>query len=197
MIVVVVVVVAALFSSLVLDLLGDWPLTPSPLFVRSLPPSQDHISDEASFGETLFTAFKTQFELLRDGDRFFYLNDPELIQVLDILGLTLADFENIKLSNIILMNTEVEEIQDNVFIADTTLSDPCMSPPPPVESPPPESVIASEMPPPPLSPPPSESSPAVEETDGSATAQGWVSGVRANERTNERTNERSIDRLPD
>lgn len=119
---------------------------PLPLFAFTLV--QDHISDEASFGRTLFTAFKTQFELLRDGDRFFYLNDPKLIEVLDILGLTLEDFENIKLSDIILMNTEIEQIQENVFIADTTLSNPCTSSPP------------------------------ADDDDGAAIAQGWVRRMR-------------------
>lgn len=68
--------------------------------------------------------------------------------MLDILGLTLEDFENIKLSDIILLNTEIEQIQENVFIADTTLSDPCTS-----------------------------SSPGGDD-DGAATAQGWVRRMR-------------------
>ena len=86
------------------------------------PLPQDHINDEASLGETLFTAFKLQFELLRDGDRFFYLNDPALLDLLALLDLSLEEFEDIKLSDIILLNTEVEQIQENVFVVDAAFA---------------------------------------------------------------------------
>ena len=82
---------------------------------------QDHINDVASLGETLFTAFKLQFELLRDGDRLFYLNDPKLFDLLSLLDLTIEEFEDIKRSDIILQNTNVEEIQMDVFSVNTAM----------------------------------------------------------------------------
>jgi hypothetical protein len=41
---------------------------------------EPHVSG-AEFGELQLAMWKKQFEALRDGDRFFYLNDPMLVQI--------------------------------------------------------------------------------------------------------------------
>ena len=62
-------------------------------------------------GETFNTIVADQFLRLRDGDRFFYQNDLEHLQLLD------ADIANIRLSDIIRRNSSITSIQDNAFIA--------------------------------------------------------------------------------
>jgi hypothetical protein len=49
--------------------------------------AEDHYAN-AIFGETAFTILKQQFEALRDGDRFWYENDPALAALLPTLGST-------------------------------------------------------------------------------------------------------------
>lgn len=65
----------------------------------------------ALFGETIMAIMKRQFTSLRDGDRFFYLNDPVLSQEEKdwIRRTTLRD--------IIMYNTSISLMQDNVFKA--------------------------------------------------------------------------------
>ena len=62
-------------------------------------------------GETFNTIVADQFLRLRDGDRFFYQNDLEHLQLLD------ADIANTRLSDIIRRNSSITSIQDNAFIA--------------------------------------------------------------------------------
>ena len=74
--------------------------------------TEDHLQG-ALVGETLQTIISDQFRRLRDGDRFWFENDPYFQanpELLDqIRGTTLA--------NVIRCNTPIEdEIQDNVFI---------------------------------------------------------------------------------
>ena len=62
-------------------------------------------------GETLMEILTRQFSALRDGDRFFYMNDPVL---------TDEEKETINkttLNKIIMRNTEIDLMQDNVFDA--------------------------------------------------------------------------------
>ena len=66
----------------------------------------------SALGETGYYILKQQFESLRDGDPLFYLNDPDLKHIQDELS-------NTKLSDIILRNTEINEIHDNVFFVST------------------------------------------------------------------------------
>ncbi|MBX3404002.1 MAG: hypothetical protein KF699_11390 [Phycisphaeraceae bacterium] len=70
--------------------------------------AEDHLPG-ASVGATMAAIFRDQFGRLRDGDRFFYLNDGELgaFELSFLEGLTLAD--------IIRLNTDAQSIQDNVF----------------------------------------------------------------------------------
>ena len=56
--------------------------------------SERHVAG-TEFGPLQLAMWKQQFEALRDGDRFFYLNDPELARIDEDYGityrLTLAD----------------------------------------------------------------------------------------------------------
>jgi hypothetical protein len=70
--------------------------------------SEDHIPGSA-VGLTVHTILKAQFTHLRDGDRFYYENDPVL---------TATEKQEIKqtgLSDIIKRNTTITLLQDNVF----------------------------------------------------------------------------------
>ena len=69
--------------------------------------AEDHLPN-AMVGELIFTVLKEQFEVLRDGDRFWYrlIFDQE----------TIATLENTRLADIIRRNTYIDqEIPDNVF----------------------------------------------------------------------------------
>ncbi|MEM6377654.1 MAG: peroxidase family protein, partial [Bacteroidota bacterium] len=61
------------------------------------------------FGETLLTILQRQFTALRDGDRFFYLNDPVLTDEEKEM-ITKTTFHDI-----IMRNTDITLMQDNVF----------------------------------------------------------------------------------
>jgi hypothetical protein len=54
--------------------------------------------------------WKKQFEALRDGDRFFYLNDPVLAQIESQYGITYKH----TLGELIRLNTDAE-VPDDVF----------------------------------------------------------------------------------
>ncbi|MGK7944176.1 MAG: peroxidase family protein, partial [Microcystaceae cyanobacterium] len=60
-------------------------------------------------GETFAIIIKEQFTRLRDGDRFFYLNDLEALRLLD------PDIESTTLSQIIVNNSTVTAIQSDAF----------------------------------------------------------------------------------
>jgi len=71
--------------------------------------SENHRKD-AVVGEFFFKVLKDQFQRLRDGDRFWYENDP---------ALTTSEKAAIKkttLAQVILRNTEIKTLQDNVFL---------------------------------------------------------------------------------
>lgn len=65
----------------------------------------------ALFGETIMAIMKRQFSSLRDGDRFFYLNDPVLSQE------EKAWITKTTLRDIVMYNTNISLMQDNVFKA--------------------------------------------------------------------------------
>ena len=67
---------------------------------------------EANVGELIYIVLKDQFERLRDGDRFWYENDAELTSA------DITELKNTKLSDIILRNTSISDIQENVFFAE-------------------------------------------------------------------------------
>ncbi|MCB9284921.1 MAG: T9SS type A sorting domain-containing protein [Lewinellaceae bacterium] len=63
------------------------------------------------FGPTLHDLLQAQFASLRDGDRFYYKNDPALSQ--DDLDL----IENTTMRDIVLRNTQIPVLQQEVFLA--------------------------------------------------------------------------------
>ena len=86
------------------------------LFVGAL--AEDHL-ERMSVGLTTFTVLHDQFTRLRDGDRFFFINDPDLYDLNGSLHeeiLSFMDLDNIRLSDIIHLNTGIADIQENVFI---------------------------------------------------------------------------------
>lgn len=73
--------------------------------------AEDH-RPGAMVGELIYTILVKQFERLRDGDRFFYLNVFPHYQIRKLEATTLAD--------VIRRNTRIgREIQDNVFLVPT------------------------------------------------------------------------------
>ena len=69
--------------------------------------AEDHKAG-AQVGEFIFTVLKDQFERMRDGDRFWYENDPILQGYQDKI-------ENVTLAKIIRRNTYLKDVPDNVF----------------------------------------------------------------------------------
>jgi peroxidase len=73
--------------------------------------SERHVKG-TEFGELQLAMWKQQFQALRDGDRFFYLNDPVLPELQRLFGITYKR----TLAEIIEQNTDID-VQDNVFEA--------------------------------------------------------------------------------
>lgn len=85
------------------------------LFVGAM--AEDHLPG-TSVGVTIAAVVGNQFLRLRDGDRFFYLNDRDLyddngVRRSDIASVIDLDF--LTLSHVIQFNTDITNIQDNVF----------------------------------------------------------------------------------
>lgn len=72
--------------------------------------SEDH-GASTIVGEGMGTILKMQFGFLRDGDRYYYENDPAFTSD------EVAALKSTKLSEVILRNTEIKLLQENVFIA--------------------------------------------------------------------------------
>lgn len=72
--------------------------------------AENHMSD-ALFGETIMKIFEEQFTALRDGDRFYYMNDPILSQA-EKIGI-----QNTTFRDVIMRNTNIDIMQENVFLA--------------------------------------------------------------------------------
>ncbi len=71
--------------------------------------SETHMSN-ALFGETVMAIMTRQFNTLRDGDRFYYENDPAFTpEEINVIKQT-------RLKDIIMRNTDVNTMQDNVFL---------------------------------------------------------------------------------
>ena len=66
------------------------------------------------FGELQLAMWKKQFAALRDGDRFFYLNDPMLASIRQKYGI---DYHH-TLADVIKMNTDAD-VGSDVFKAPT------------------------------------------------------------------------------
>ena len=69
--------------------------------------AEEHASN-SSLGPTAIAVIKDQFERIRDGDRFWY----EVVNT----GDDLERIRNTKLSDVILRNTTLTKLQDNVFL---------------------------------------------------------------------------------
>ena len=84
--------------------------------------SEPHVVG-TEFGELQLAMWKTQFQALRDGDRFFYGNDPLLDDIVEVYG---VDYRR-TLSDVIAYNTEIDEtdLPVNAFLlADVQSADP-------------------------------------------------------------------------
>ena len=73
--------------------------------------AEDHLAG-SSVGALIDAVTVNQFERLRDGDRFFYANDPALRTS---LVRNVIDLKNVTLAGVIQQTTGVTNIQDNVF----------------------------------------------------------------------------------
>lgn len=69
--------------------------------------AEDHV-DGSSLGETFHTIVANQFTRLRDGDRYWYENILDADQIAEVESTTLAD--------VIERNSNVDGLQDNVFL---------------------------------------------------------------------------------
>ncbi|MGD1804161.1 peroxidase family protein [Dapis sp. BLCC M126] len=82
--------------------------------------SEDNLPD-ASLGELNEAILADQFSRLRDGDRFWYENDTELDNW-ELGEVSVSEWlEDFQLSDIIKLNTEIENISDNVFFVSTSV----------------------------------------------------------------------------
>lgn len=73
--------------------------------------SERHVSSDALLGELMMTILEEQFQALRDGDRYYYEIDNDLtIQQKE-------DIDNITMREIIMRNTSIDLMQDEVFRA--------------------------------------------------------------------------------
>jgi peroxidase len=75
--------------------------------------AENHVAG-GSMGQTFTKIIADQFQRLRDGDRFFYLNQFH--------GSQLAAIQNTSLADIIARNTTTTNLQDNVFFFKTSIS---------------------------------------------------------------------------
>jgi hypothetical protein len=73
--------------------------------------SEPHVPG-TEFGELQLAMWQRQFEALRDGDRFFYLNDPALDRIRDRYG---TDYRQ-TLAHVIELNTNAT-VRSNPFFA--------------------------------------------------------------------------------
>ncbi|MCB1270179.1 MAG: hypothetical protein KDB31_02055, partial [Microthrixaceae bacterium] len=78
--------------------------------------SEQHVPG-TEFGELQLAMWTAQFTALRDGDRFFYDNDPVLEEIRDEFGI---DYRR-SLASVIADNTEVDadSLPTNVFLLET------------------------------------------------------------------------------
>jgi len=69
----------------------------------------------SELGELQYELWRRQFEALRNGDRFFYLNDPALAAIKKAYGITYKH----SLAQLLTLDAEVpkREVPGNVFFA--------------------------------------------------------------------------------
>jgi hypothetical protein len=71
--------------------------------------------ESSIYGETQQMLVLDQFQRVRDADRFWYENDAELNSLT-------SEFNSLRLSDVILRNTEIESVQCDVFFAESDAS---------------------------------------------------------------------------
>lgn len=72
--------------------------------------AEDHMPN-ATFGELVMRIIKTQFQLLRDGDRFYFEVDPAFSQK------EIEDIRNTRLYDVLMRNTNLSIMQKELFFA--------------------------------------------------------------------------------
>jgi hypothetical protein len=85
--------------------------------------AEDHLAG-SSLGSLSQIILIRQFERLRDGDRFFFMGDPDLQSE---LVKSIIDLDSITLGEIIELNTELTTLQNNVFFTVAAVPEPSMS----------------------------------------------------------------------
>ncbi len=77
--------------------------------------SEPHVAG-TEFGELQLAMWTHQFQALRDGDRFFYGNDPALTAISEVYGI---DFQ-VSLADLIVANTDIarDELPESAFLLD-------------------------------------------------------------------------------
>jgi hypothetical protein len=78
--------------------------------------AEDHVTG-SSVGNTIYRILKAQFENVRNGDFYFYLNDPYLPSQ------TLAKIKMTQLSDVIKRNTSLTNVQSDVFFMSACAED--------------------------------------------------------------------------
>jgi peroxidase len=82
--------------------------------------AEDHLAG-SSLGSLAQKIIRSQFERLRDGDRFFFTGDPDLHTP---LVTSIIDLNDITLGQLIALNTGMANIQENVFLAARLVPEP-------------------------------------------------------------------------
>jgi peroxidase len=72
--------------------------------------AERHI-DGAIFGDLVMRVMETQFQLLRDGDRFYFENDPAFTDD------QIEEIKSIRLYDVVMRNTDLSVMQKNLFFA--------------------------------------------------------------------------------
>lgn len=80
----------------------------------------ENAKDDGLFGSTFSTILRDQFTRSRDGDRFWYENR--------FSGAELSELNNLKLSDVIERNSDIKNLQDDVFIASNNFVQPVADP---------------------------------------------------------------------
>lgn len=73
--------------------------------------SEHHVGSDALFGELVLAIIKEQFQVLRDGDRYYYLADDQLTSEEKEM------IASVTMTDVIVRNTNIRLMQDEVFKA--------------------------------------------------------------------------------
>ena len=79
--------------------------------------AEDHVPG-SSVGSLIKVMLESQFQRLRDGDRLFYRGNAAGLYTSGVLNPEIAaiiDLDNVTLADIILANTSIEHLQENLF----------------------------------------------------------------------------------